>query len=355
MNPTYLRGDGEPHRVYLVHGENSGLVSQALTALLRELEELDSAGAIPLEEYGGIARTSPEEAETFALGPVLDACRTPPFLAERRIVVVRDIAALDAAQLRELTNYLADPVDTTVLVLVSSSKRAPAALVKAVSAAGSVVAAEPGSGRSARSAWFAEQVKQAPVRPDRGAVELLEEHLGEDLSRLEGLFETLRSVYGTNASVGADELSPFLGSAGSVAPWDLTDAIDSGDTGASISALSRMLGAGMRSPFQVLAALHRQYAAMLRLDGAGITDKTAAAAATGLSEFPAQKALAASRRLGHAKIARAITLLADADVALRGESGWPDEVVMEVLVARLSRLSDSRGAPRTAARRARRR
>jgi len=355
VSPAYLREDGLPYLAYLVHGEDSGLVSQAVTALLKELESLDGSGALPLEEYGEVGRGAPEETEIFALGPVLDACRTPPFLADRRIVVVRDVAVLDAGQIRELTDYLADPVETSALVLVSPAKRAQAALLKAVEATGLVVNTEPGSGARARSAWFAEQVKQAPIRPDREAVEILEEHLGQDLSRLEGLLETLRSVYGTNATVGADELAPFLGTAGAVAPWDLTDAIDSGSTEAAITALSRFLGAGMRSPFQVLAVLHRHFGAMLRLDGAGITDKAAAASATGLSEYPAQKALAASRRLGHAKLARAITLLADADVALRGESGWPDEVVMEVLVARLARLSNGQSATRAPLRRARRR
>jgi len=32
-------------------------------------------------------------------------------------------------------------------------------------------------------------------------------------------------------------------------------------------------------------------------------------------------------------------LIADADVQLRGQRDWPEELVMEVLVARLSRLA----------------
>jgi hypothetical protein len=39
-------------------------------------------------------------------------------------------------------------------------------------------------------------------------------------------------------------------------------------------------------------------------------------------------------------VARAITLLAEADLTLRGfGKSWPDEMVMEVLVARLCRLA----------------
>ena len=52
------------------------------------------------------------------------------------------------------------------------------------------------------------------------------------------------------------------------------------------------------------------------------------------------------RRLGSARIARAITLLAEADLDLRGATGLPGEVVLEVLVARLSRLAREGSAAR---------
>ena len=43
-----------------------------------------------------------------------------------------------------------------------------------------------GTGR-ARSQWFAERIRRAPVRLDARAARRLEEHLGEDMARLEGL------------------------------------------------------------------------------------------------------------------------------------------------------------------------
>jgi DNA polymerase-3 subunit delta len=82
---------------------------------------------------------------------------------------------------------------------------------------------------------------------------------------------------------------------------------------------------------------------MLRLDGTGITDPKAAAAMLGMSAFPAQKVLAQARRLGPERVARAISLIADADLDLRGLVDWPDELVIEVLVARLAQLVSLRG------------
>jgi DNA polymerase-3 subunit delta len=101
-----------------------------------------------------------------------------------------------------------------------------------------------------------------------------------------------------------------------------------------------MLGAGARHPLQIMATLHSHYERMLRLDGARVANDKDAAAVLGMkgSTFPAKKALNQGRRLGHDGVARALALLANADLDLRGRSGLEGRTVMEVLVARLSRL-----------------
>ena len=315
--------------VYLLVGEDAALLGQRLTSLLEEVAT-DDGGLSPIEEHAAASRDDP-----LQLGPVLDACRTPPFLSPRRVVVARDAETLDAAATKLLAEYLADPVETTVLIVCVARERAPAALTKALPAGAIVLDTAPGRGTRGLNDWFASQIEQAPVRLGRDAVAALRDHLGEDLARLEGLLSTLEAAYGSGARIGLDELEPYLGSAGGVAPWDLTDAIDKSETRTALAALERMLGGGERHPLQILATLHRHYQAMLYLDGSGITDEKAAAGATKLSPFPAGKALREARRLGHEKIRRAIELLADADLDLRGRTGLPPELVMEVLVARL--------------------
>jgi len=94
----------------------------------------------------------------------------------------------------------------------------------------------------------------------------------------------------------------------------------------------------------VMAILQGHYERMLRLDGADVSDRSSAAALLKVSPFQAGKALDQVRRLGHDGVARAVELLAGADLDLRGQKSWPPELVMEVLVARLSRLAP-RAAP----------
>ena len=196
----------------------------------------------------------------------------------------------------------------------------------------------------ARQQWFADRVSAGAVRLEPRAASRLAEHLGDDLGRLDGILDVLAAVYGGGARVSAEDIEPFLGAAGSGAPWDLTDAIDKGDTAAALGQLQRMVGAGERHPLQIMATLQVHFGRMLRLDGAGVRDDTEAAKLLGMtgSTFPAKKALQQGRKLGHANVARAVTLLADADLDLRGLRELPGTTVLEVLVARLTRLAGSR-------------
>ena len=320
--------------VYLVKGGDPSLVAQAAHGLIDRLVD-GGEPSLMVEEFGGPG------VDQFDVAAVIDASTTPPFLVERRVVVLRDIGQLTAADAKRLIEYLKDPLPTTSLVLVGGGGAAPTSLTKAVTAVGEVVDTAVGTGK-ARSQWLTDHLKGGPVRLDGSAAALLSAHLGEDMGRLEGLLDTLASAYGAGATVSVDDLEPFLGTAGALAPWDLTDAVDDGNVARALSVLHRMLAAGESHPLRVMSVLHTHYRRMLQLDGSGVTSGEQAAALLGLrSAFPGKKALAQSRRLGSSRIARAIQLLADADLDLRGLTDLSGETVMEVLVARLSRLVTS--------------
>ncbi|HXY44759.1 MAG TPA: hypothetical protein VEH29_11265, partial [Acidimicrobiales bacterium] len=207
-----------------------------------------------------------------------------------------------------------------------------------------VIDSSAGQGRQ-RSDWVGQRIRHAGVRLDSEAARLLSEHLGEDVARLHSILEMLEAAYGEGGRVTTAELSPFLGDSGSVPPWDLTDTLDRGNTADAVKALHRMMDAGGRHPLQVMASLQRHYGGMLRLDGAEVRTADEAASILKMSPYPARKVLEQGRRLGHDRVARAIEVIAQADADLRGRLGWPDTLVMEILVARLAQLARSQAAP----------
>lgn len=309
---------------WLVRGDDPALVGDEVRRLVTELS-------------GGDPLAVEELAADAGAAAVVDACSTPPFLGRRRVVVAREVGRFGAEEVAPLLSWLADPLPTTALVLTGGGGQVGTRLVNAVRRVGSVVDAGAGTGR-ARAQWLASRLKAGPVRLDARAADALGRHLGEDVARLGSLLEALAAAYGPGARVGPEELEPFLGRAGAVAPWDLTDAVDRGDVAGALAQLRRLLDGGERHPLVVTATLHRHYAAMLRLDGAGVADEASAAALLGMAPYPARKALTQARRLGGVRVARAVELLAAADVDLRGATAVPPEAVLEILVARLARL-----------------
>jgi DNA polymerase-3 subunit delta len=293
----------------------------------------------------------------YEASKVLDAARTPPFLTERRVVVGRHLSRFskkdDYAPILEL---LAEPLETTDLVLVwekgvdpkvDRMPALPKALKEAAEVAGALVQQTAAPKGKAAGDWLRDQLGASSLQFERDAVAAIEDLLGEDRSRVVGLVRTLEGALGADATINADDVATFGGDAGSTVPWALDDAIDKGDVATALQLLPRLIPyAGSPTDrngaaFRLMAVLHKRYSNMLRLDGADVRDEKAAAQLLGMkgSTFPAKKAMQQGRKLGAEKLSRAIGLLAEADLDLRGTKDWPPELVVEVLVARLANLS----------------
>jgi DNA polymerase-3 subunit delta len=323
---------------YLIKGTDASLVAQATRDLLAELVG-DRDQSLVVEEVGG------PPGEDINVGAVVDACLTPPFLIDRRVVVVRDAGQLLTADVPRLVEVVNDPLPTTVLVLVGGGGTVPPALSKAVSAHGKVIDVST-SKTGDRKNWLQEHLRSSPVKLEPPAAKLLGDHVGEDLGRVEGLLSALSAAYGEGVRISAEDLAPYLGVAGNVPRYELTEAIDRGEPEVALTVLHRMLGAGGLVAIQVLSTLHIHFANMLALDGGSVSSEREAAEVLGTAPFVAKKALEQSRRLGSARIAAAINLIATADLDVKGGTGLPADVVMEILVARLSRQTRPRAGSR---------
>jgi len=316
---------------YLVRGDDPSLVAQEVRALLSEVVGDRDPGLV-LEEVGG------GPGDELNVGAVVDSCLTPPFLIDLRVVVVRDVGRILTREAPRLVEVVESPLPTTVLVLVGGGGTVPASLMKAVNTHGQVIDVTTTKAGD-RKAWLRDHLRGGPVKLEAAAEDVLVRHVGEDLGRVEGLLDALGAAYGEGARVSVNDLAPYLGEAGTVPRYELTDAIDRGEPGPALVVLRRMLDAGGLAPIQIVATLHGHFGNMLALDGEDIAGERDAAAVLGTAPFVAKKALEQSRRLGSAKVAEGINLIARADLAVRGESGLSDELVIEILVARLARLT----------------
>ncbi|MGB3412848.1 MAG: DNA polymerase III subunit delta [Microthrixaceae bacterium] len=336
-------GDASP--VHLLKGSDPVLLATLVSETVDRLVGTDDR-AMVVDEYSG---------DDYALGEPIIASTTVSMFG-RRIVVVRSLGRFSTDELAPVLQYLAAPSPDTILVLVWEKAVAPGArleripkkLTDAVKTAGGETHDASIPGGKGRSMWVEDQLSASSVRLSNSAKNALVTRLGEDLNRLGGVLSVLEASFG-DVELSADDIEPYLGDAGGVPPWELTDAIDSGQVSLALDKLQRMLMGGDRHSLQVMVTIRSHFERMLRLDGSGVRDEKAAAALLGMkgSTFPAKKAMAQSQKLGPDKLRRAVVLLAAADADLRGRTGQSPEAVLQTLVARLAAMSSrSRSARR---------
>lgn len=339
--------------VHYVRGSDPTLRENALNALIGELLGGEDR-SLAVEEHTVPGRTGDGEAPGGAEGRAqavdgaLNAAQSPPFMTERRVVVLRDAGNLAAADADVIVAYLEDPLETTELVLVAGGGRLPTNLTKAWKGA----VHEVGPPSEVTSDVLADALKAAGVELDAEAQRHVVAHLGEDAGRVPQLVAVLDAAFTDGAVVSVDEVEPYLGDEGAVPAYQLTNMIEAGDVPGALEVLHRMVtAAGARDgrpmhPLQVLAMLHSHYRRLLRLDDPEIRGSADAVEALGgkVKEYPAKKALAQARALGTDRIRRAYQLLGQTDLDLKGARAIPEDVVLEVLVARLAQLSAQSGA-----------
>jgi DNA polymerase-3 subunit delta len=347
---------------YLVKGTDPTLRDRVVADLVTELLGADDP-TLALEEITIPGRASVgddtdaptgSEGRDVAVATLLNAAGSPPFMTEHRVVVARDVGALAAGDVDGIVRYLGNPLDTTILVFVAGGGTIPAALTKKLKEVGAEERA-PESEKTEKVLIAAAHEAGLLLSPD--AARSVTVHLGDDAGRVAALVDVLAAAFGPDVTLSADDVRPYLGEAGAVPSYLLTNAIEAGDPAAALETLHRLLTVSTAQQprpmhaLQVMGLLNGYYRRILRLDDPSLRTPADAIAALGgkVKEYPARKALDQARALGSGGIRQAFDALFQADLDLKGARGIPEQAVMEVLVVRLARL-----AARTSGRRARR-
>ena len=100
---------------HLLSGNDESVLRTAVHELIDELVG-DGDRAMMVDEFDGV---------DYELRQVSDAAQTPSFLTDKRVVVARDVGRFTADELTPLLGYLANPLDTSDLVLVVHSGVGP--------------------------------------------------------------------------------------------------------------------------------------------------------------------------------------------------------------------------------------
>lgn len=245
-------GRGEVAPVYYLYGEEDLLREEALKAVI---SALIPAGGLDfdLESMSG---------ETAVAEGILASLQTPPFLAPRRVVLIRDADRLEAVALQRLAAYLEDPVESSCLVIEAKKLDRRTRFAQVLERKGVVLRFPPLRGEAVRR-WLKERAERLGKQLTPATMELLLTLLGEDLRGLANELNKVILFVGRRKDIEASDVEAVVGEQRARTVFELVEAVGGRRLKAALQCLSRLLEAG-EEPLAILGILARQIRLLIR-------------------------------------------------------------------------------------------
>ncbi len=300
---------------YLICGDDHGRITERRTRLRAMAEQESGIGGVELFE--GDAGTPDAVAAaltamTFALG--------------RRFVIVDGVERWKDTDVDMVADAMkaVDPATLTVAFFGREEGRwkVPAALRKAVEAAGGQVAEEVTVKARDLPRWLVARAQELGVELDQQAARALIAHVGDRQQRLQRELEKLALEHGPGAQLGIEEVDASSASSAERKTWTLADALVAGDERTATRALLELRQQGERVPGLLYGMVRR-----LR-DAHTIAEALAAGQPAAqvkkslrMPSFAADRLVADVAKRDVESFRRALELMADLELESRGGGG----------------------------------
>ncbi len=233
--------------VHLLYGDDEFLKDAAVRHAIETLVD-PATRDFNLE----VRRGADLDAET-----VHSLLNTPPMMADRRVVVVRDVGALKKDARRALDRYLERPAPDVVLLLTLV---AGAKMDEALAANTSLVDCKPLTGDTILR-WIEHQAAALGGSIDAAAVELLLGAVGPDLAQLDSELDKLVS-YAPGGMITAEAVSAIVGVRPGETVGDFLDAVLERNARRALHLLPLVLAQPKTSGVTLVMALSTQTMAL---------------------------------------------------------------------------------------------
>jgi len=237
--------------VYYLHGAEDYLKDETLRQII-------DAAVDPATRDFNLEILRASDVDGGALGSLLG---TPPMMAERRVVVIRDVASLRKEARRALDNYLERPATDIVLVLLAAAgSKEDRSLMERSTA----IEFEPLSGSRVPKwiAYYATHDLNCEITDE--AIALLQNAVGTELAQLRIELDKLASYVAGEAGRIIDEqaVSAIVGVRRGETLGDLLDAVAQRNAAVALDLLPHVLQQPKTSAVTMVMALATQTLAL---------------------------------------------------------------------------------------------
>lgn len=204
--------------VYLLHGEEGYYLDRLVEAF---------EASVPDDEKAFNLYTL-YACDTNA-GAVADICRRIPVMAERQVVIVKEMQAERADAFARLKSYLVVPVPSTTLVICFRGEKAKGKELLAALNKTAVVFESPKTTEYNAPALTGNYIRSKGLGAEPKALEMIRDFVGTDLTRIFNEVDKLAQLLPSGATVTPEVVERNIGVSREFNSFELVDAIAAGD------------------------------------------------------------------------------------------------------------------------------
>jgi DNA polymerase-3 subunit delta len=325
--------EGEPGPLYFLYGRERYLVDRAvdlLRARVLDPRTRDFNYELYYGKEAGAAR-------------IVQAARTLPMMAKRRLILVRDADEMKADELAGLISYVSDPAPESCVVFVGEKIDQRLKFFTAFKKHGTLVKLDPLYERQLPDFVRGEaRARGVAFAPD--AVQLVVDEIGAELGQLADAVERLSIYVGERKQVSAEDVVAVVATTRQRSVFELANAVGERDRARALAMLATMLEAresGVRIVAMLARHLRQLWITSELLERT--RDKFEIAQALGIPPFFVDDMMRQARTLDRARAAKMHAALFLADKNLKS-SRLDDARILESLVLELTRPDARRRA-----------
>ncbi|MBQ2928696.1 MAG: DNA polymerase III subunit delta [Clostridia bacterium] len=325
---TQLIKAGTVSGAYLFEGVEENIKAATLQALRKAI--------LPegMEELGESLMDAPDASAIIA------ACETLPFLADKRLVIVREHPALtgrsDADE--KLLSYIPNVPESAVLVFLCRGKAdARKKLYTAIKKAGGIVSFAPLTDAEL-NAWVVKAFTGLGKSVSPQTASVLTFTVGSDTALLRREIDKLAALAGDRDTVTEEDIHAVATRSIECTVFEMVDAVVAGQQGKAFGLLRDMLTAGS-DRLGILAMLLRQFRLMQHIKIMQYEKLSPADIKTrlGIAPFAAERCIRQAAGYTGGQVKKAVQICLNAEYKVKS-GGWNQEGALEAAMLEIFHL-----------------
>ncbi len=240
---------------------------------------------------------------------VINACRRYPMFAERQVVLLKE--AQHMRDVEKLESYVENPLASTVFVISYKEKKLDARkrFAKLVKEKGVLISTKKLYDRELPE-WTQNLVQAKGLTITPRALELVVDHIGNDLTRIGNEIEKLSLNLGKRKSITEDDIEEYIGVSKDYNVFELQTALAARNLTKSMQIIQYFESNPKAAPIQaVLPSLYNFFSKVFMVFGVHTQDEKTIATTIGVNPYFIKDYLKAAKLYSYPGVERALLLL----------------------------------------------